>query len=154
MPNFSVLPQTATLVGLATQTTSGISPVLNLSLASSYRFVVQMQTVSGTSPTLQVVVATSFDNGATYNEFLSFANLSTSGVGRQIQFRPYLGVGDQVTQGFASTLLGTADLTSGDLVVNGPINPQFIKVKWILGGTTPSIAFQVQYCAVPQDLAD
>ena len=154
MPNLSLLPQTATLIGLATQTTSGTSATLSLPLASSYRFISQVQTASGTTPTLQVIIATSFDNGTTFNEILSFANSTTSGQGRQMQLRPYLGVGDQVTTDAACSLLGTADLASGGLVINGPINPQFIKVRWVLGGTTPSFAFQLGYIAVPQDVSD
>lgn len=154
MPNLSLLPLTSTLLGLATVTTSGTSGVLTLPLASGYRFVVQMQTVSGTTPTLQVLVATSFDAGASYNEILSFAQVTTSGIGRQMQFRPYLGVGDQITQGFATALLGTADIASNEIVVNGPINPQFVKLRWVVSGTTPSIAWQFQYAAVPQDLSD
>lgn len=153
MPNFGVFPQTNTLLALATTTQSGTSAALTLPPASSYRFIVQVQTVSGTSPTLQVIVATSFDNGTTYNEVLSFANLTTSGAGRQMAVRPYLGVGDAATVA-SSTLLGTADIAAGDVVVHGPINPQFIKLRWVMTGTTPSAAWQFQYAAVPQDMSD
>jgi len=153
MPNFGVLPLTSTLVGLATQTTSGTSAALELKPGSSYRFVVQVQTVSGTSPTLQVIVATSYDAGTTYNEVLSFANLTTSGQGRQMLIRPYLGLGDVATVA-ASALLGTADLAAGDLVNNGPFNPAFVKIRWVLTGTSPSFAFQVQTATLAQDLSE
>lgn len=153
MPNFGMLPAQNTLVGLATQTTSGTSANLTLNMSSSYRLIVQAQTVSGTSPTLQIVLATSFDAGTTYNEILSFANLTTSGQGRQMLIRPYLGLGDVATVA-VSTLLGTSDIAAGDLVNNGPINPAFIKIRWILGGTSPSFAFQVQCLSLVQDLAD
>jgi hypothetical protein len=138
---------------LATQTTNGTSAALTLPSASSYRFIVQVQTVSGTSPTLQIVIATSLDNGTTYNEILSFANLTTSGQGRQMLVRPYLGLGDVATTAVC-TLLGTSDIAAGDLVNNGPINPAFVKIRWITTGTSPSFAFQFQYLAIPQDLSD
>lgn len=156
MPSFGVLPQTATLVALATTTTTGTTAALTLPPAASYRIVVQVQTVSGTSPTLQVIICTSMDAGTTYNEILSFANLTTTGQGRQMLIRPYLGLGDAATTA-ASAFLNTTtptDLASGDLVNNGPINPQFIKIRWVHTGTSPSFAWQIQYIALPQDLSD
>lgn len=152
MPNFGVLPQQNTLLALATQTQSGTSAALTLPPASSYRLIVQAQTVSGTSPTLVLALATSADNGTTYNEILSTTTITSSGLGQQLLIRPYLGIGDAATSA-SSTLLGTADIAAG-VVNNGPINPQFIKLRWIIAGTTPSFAFQVQYIAVPQDLSD
>lgn len=151
MANLSMLPLTSTLVALATQTTSGTSSALTLPNASSFRFVLQVQTVSGTSPTLQVIVATSFDAGTTYNEFISFANVTTSGQGRQLTWRPYMSGGDLATFAAASTL-GTADLGAADIATNGPFNPALIKVRWVLTGTSPSFAFQLQFAAVPQNL--
>lgn len=153
MPNFGLLPIGSTLVALATQTTNGTSAVLTLPPASSYRLIVQVQGVSGTTPTLQVIVSTSFDGGTTYNEILSFANLTTSGQGRQMLIRPYLGIGDVATVA-ACSLLGTANLAAGDLVNNGPIVPQFVKINWVLTGTSPSFAFQIGLIAVAQDLSD
>jgi len=148
-----MLPLGGTLLALATQTTTGTSANLTLPPASSYRLVVQVQTVSGTTPTLQVIVATSMDGGTTYNEVLSTATqMTTSGLGEQLLIRPYLGIGDAATVA-TSALLGTADLGT-NVVNNGPIIPGFIKLRWVLGGTTPSFAFQVQYAAVPQDLSD
>lgn len=153
MPNFGMLPFGGTLLGLATVTTTGTSANLVLPPSSSYRLVVQVQTVSGTLPTLQVILATSMDGGTTYNEVLSTATqMTTSGAGQQLLIRPYLGIGDVATVA-TSGLLGTFDMTT-NVVNNGPIIPQFIKLRWVIGGTTPSIAFQVQYAAVPQDLSD
>lgn len=154
MPNFGMLTQGATLLALATQTTSGTSAEIALPPASSYRFLVQVQTVSGTSPTLVLAMATTADNGTTYNEILSSTTLTTSGQGDQILVRPYLGIGDVATRA-ATSLLGTADLAAA-VVVNGPFlgTRGTIKLRWILGGTTPSFAFQVQIFAVPQDVSD
>jgi hypothetical protein len=153
MPNFGMLPLGGTLLGLATVTTSGTSANLTLPPASSYRLIVQTQTVSGTTPTLTVILATSMDAGVTYNEVLAITTgLTTSGQGQQLLIRPYLGIGDVATSA-ASSLLGTLDLTA-NVVNNGPIIPGFIKLRWVISGTLPSFAFQVQYAAVPQDLSD
>jgi len=153
MPNFAMLPQTATLVALATQTTNGTSANLTWPPNQGMRLIVQVQTVSGTSPTLQVIVSTSYDGGTTYNEILSFANMTTSGQGRQMMIRPYVSQNDVATVA-ASALLGTSNLAAGDLVNNGPINPAFVKINWVIAGTSPSFAFQVQYGAWAQDLSD
>jgi hypothetical protein len=152
-----MIPQRATLVGLATQTTSGTSANLTLPSASSYRFVVRVNTVSGTSPTLQVVFSTSFDE-VNYDEILATQQLTTTGQGQQILFRPYLGIGDVATTA-NTALLGTtttpiADLGTSAVVNNGPIHLGFFKVRWIVLGTSPSFAFTVGYLAVPQDLSD
>lgn len=152
MPNFGLLPLSSTLLSLATVTTSGTSAALTLPPSSSYRLIVQVQTVSGTTPTLVLALATSLDAGTTYNEIISTTTLSTSGAGDQLLIRPYLGIGDVATRA-AVSLLGTADLAAG-VVNNGPIVPGFIKLRWIISGTTPSFAFQVQYVSLPQDLSD
>ena len=154
MPNFGVLGQGTTLLALATVTTSGTSAAINLPPASSYRFVWQVQTVSGTTPTLVGIVAATADSGTTYNEVLSTSTMTTSGAGQQVMVRPYLGIGDAATQ-TASALLGTADLAAG-IVANGPFlaTQGQIKLRWVVSGTLPSFAFQVQLFAVPQDLSD
>jgi hypothetical protein len=154
MPNFGTLTQGTTLLALATQTTTGTSAAIALPPASSYRFIVQVQTVSGTTPTLVVAIATSADNGTTYNEILTTTTLTTTGQGDQLLVRPYLGIGDAATRA-ATSLLGTADLVAAT-VANGPMLGTLgqIKLRWILSGTTPSFAFQVQLFAVPQDLSD
>ena len=154
MPNFGVLGQGNTLLALATQTQSGTSAAITLPPASSYRLIIQAQTVSGTSPTLVLALAATADNGTTYNEILSTTTITTSGAGQQLLIRPYLGIGDAATAA-ACTLLGTADLAA-NVVNNGPFlaTGGSIKLRWIIGGTSPSFAFQVQYFAVPQDLSD
>ena|SRR5438874_5110583 len=153
MPNFGMLPQGGTLLALATVTTSGTSAALTLPPASSYRLILQVQTVSGTTPVLQVALATSCDAGTTYNEILQFTTATTTAQGQQMLIRPYLGIGDVATSAITS-LLGTADLAAGQIVNNGPLVPGFIKVRWVVSGTLPSFAWQLQFIAIPQDLSD
>lgn len=154
MPNFGVLGQGQVLLATATQTTSGTSAAITLPPASSYRFVVQVNTVSGTSPTMVVALACTADNGTTYNEFVTTTTLTTTGQGDQLMIRPYLGIGDAATR-TATSLLGVADLAAAT-VNNGPFlaTNGSIKIRWVLGGTTPSFAFAVHLFSVPQDLSD
>lgn len=155
MPNFGMLPLGGTLLGLATVTTSGTSALLTLPPSSSYRFIIQAQTVSGTTPTLQVILATSLDAGTTYNEILSTTTITTTNQGQQMLIRPYLGIGDVATSAITTLLGGAVDMAAGTGVVNnGPIIPGFIKIRWVVSGTTPSFAFQVQFAAIAQDLSD
>jgi hypothetical protein len=64
-------------------------------------------------------------------------------LGRQALFTPYLSAGVATTDASVG-LLGTTDMASGSVVVNGPINPQYIKFRWVLGGTSPSFAFTIK----------
>lgn len=153
MPNFGVFPLGSTLLGLATVTTSGTSANLTLPPGSSYRLIAQVQTVSGTTPTLVVILATSCDGGATYNEIVSTTTMTTTNTGDQLLIRPYLGIGDVATRATSVLLGGAVDLAAA-VINNGPIVPGFIKLRWVVSGTTPSFAFQVQYISVAQDLSD
>lgn len=153
MPNFGMFPQTQSIFNPGTITASTTSGALTLPPASSYRIICQVATVSGTSPTMVMAIATSLDGGTTYNEVVSTSTMTTTGLGQQLLIRPYLGIGDAATTA-STSLLGTADLAAA-VVNNGPINPQFIKVRLILGGTSPSFgSVNVFVCAVPQDLSD
>lgn len=153
MPNFELFPLQGTLYTQATLTTNTTSGALTLPYAQSYRLIVETQTVSGTSPTMQVILATSADGGTNYHEILSFTQITTSGQGRQITFRPYLGYGDTATE-FGCALLGTADLASGVVAQNGPIDPAHIKVRFVFGGTTPSFAVAVKWLACAPGMSD
>jgi hypothetical protein len=159
MPNFGVLPNPTVLLALATQTTNGTSSNLSLPPAASYRFFLKVKTVSGTSPTLDVFLATAYDAtgaaGTDYNVILHFAQCTTSGLGRTMTLRPFVGYGDTASEG-QSALLGTADGATGSTAVaqNGPINPTAIKVRWVLGGTSPSFAFELGAIALLQDASE
>lgn len=157
MPNLGMFPLVQTLVTLATQTTNGTSANLQVQQSDSYRFIVEVKTVSGTSPTLDVFLATGDDGGpnttaTNYVEFLHFAQMTTTGQGRQALIRPYLGFGDTATEQ-AAPLLGTVDGATGATAVttNGPFDPTNVKVRWVIGGTSPSFAFAIKVIGVPAD---
>ncbi len=153
MPNFGQFPQTVVLINQGTVTTNATTAALTLPPASSYRILVTCNTVTGTSPTLVAILATSFDGGATYQEILSTTTLTTTGLGDQLLVRPYLGIGDAATRGPCS-LLGTTDIVAAT-VNNGPINPQYVKMRFVVSGTTPSFgSVVVGVIAVPQDQSD
>lgn len=158
MPSFGIInPQT--LLAISTQTQSGTSANITVAPASSYRFFVKLKTVSGTTPTLDVFLATAYDAtaaaGTDYVTFLHFAQMTTSGLGRQMTFRPYLSAGEVAVEGQAA-FFTTADAATGATAValNGPFNNAAVKVRWVIGGTSPSFAFEVGLISVAQDLSD
>lgn len=156
MPNFGVFPLSTNLLAATTVTTNTTGSATTVPLASSYRLTVQITTVSGTSPTLVVGLYSSSDGGTTYHGLLNSAQMTTSGQGFSIVFRPYLGIGDAATEA-ASPLLGTADFTntSSPVLTNGPFDPRFVKLRLVVGGTSPSFSATTVFLdAVPQDLSD
>ena len=156
MPNMQLFPAPVNLLTVATLTTSGTGSAITIPMASSYRISLQANTVSGTSPTLDVSLFTSLDGGNTYVGFLHFAQMTTSGAGQQVIIKPYLGPTEVATTAVAP-LLGTADFTAGTSAVypNGPIDPRYIKVRYVLSGTSPSFSsVAVNLLAVSQDSAD
>lgn len=155
MPNFGMFPLQGTLLTGASQTTNTTSANLTIPLASSYRFALEVTSqTSGTSPTLNVMIATSFDGGTTYDSILAFAQMTTIG-GRQMVLRPYQGSGDTASEA-ALNPVGTSDFanTTSGVVSNGPIDPQHIKVRYTVGGSTSVFTFAVKWLAIPQDLSD
>jgi hypothetical protein len=148
-----MFPQTTSIFNPGTLTASTTSGALTLPPASSYRIFCQVGTVSGTSPTMVVSFATSFDGGTTYNTFMSTTTISATGSYQQLIIRPYLGFGDTATSA-SSTLLGTTDLAA-NIINNGPIDPQHVKVRIVIGGTSPSFgSVNIGLIAIPQDLSD
>jgi hypothetical protein len=99
-----------------------------------------------------VTFSTSFDESI-YDTFMATQQLSTAGLGQSLIWSPFLGAG-QVATTANTALLGTTDPTTTAFVNNTPINPGFIKVRWIVLGTSPSFAFTVGYIGNPQDLSD
>jgi hypothetical protein len=153
MPNFEMFPLQGTIQAATTLTTNTTSAVFSLPYAQSFRFVVETNTVSGTLPTMQVIICTSLDGGTTYDEILSFTQITTTGLGRQMTFRPYLGYGDTATE-FSAGLLGTTDLASGVVAQNGPIDPAHMKLRFVFGGTTPSFNVAVKWLACTPGMSD
>lgn len=154
MPNFGVFPSPQTLVASAAQTTTGTSGVLTIPLASSYRFAVEVTASSTNTTSFNVGIYTSLDGGTTYDLIAWTTQMSNILGGYQFLFRPYLNNGDTATA-ISNYILSTVTAAANtQIVANGPIDPRYIKVAWVLAGTSPSCTFAVKLLAVPQDLSD
>jgi hypothetical protein len=122
-----------TLLAGAARTTSGNSGALpNYGNYRSAIIEVNVTAVSGTTPTLDVYIDTSVD-GTNWINIAHFTQIT--GISRRyIQISEY---GSQATSDFDST----ADLPAGS-VRSGPWGST-LRVRWVIGGTTPSFTFSV-----------
>lgn len=154
MPNFGVFPLASTLVASQTITTTANSANLTIPLASAYRFAVEVTASSTNTTSFNVGIYTSMDGGTTYDLIAWTTQMSNILGGYQFMFRPFLNAGDLATAQ-TNYVLGTNDPAGNVQVINnGPIDPRYIKVRWLVAGTSPSCTFAVKYIAVPQDLSD
>jgi len=154
MPNLrSLFPQVQTLVATATITTNTTSAVQAIPYGQSYRFLFNVGTVSGTSPTMVATIATSYDGGTTFVDVLTSTTLNTTGTGCSIVFRPYLSDGEISTSQIATATATTTITPTAATVANGPIDPRYIKVKYLVGGTSPSFAITTAVIVMPEGSA-
>lgn len=126
----------------AAYTTTTTSSALSLPTGDCYALVIATSAASGTSPTLDIVIQSSYDGGSTYiNLPLRFTQVTTTAA-EAIYFKQGLG-GNEVA--LASL---TAD-TGGQLAKNCIFDPNFMKVKVTVGGSTPSITMVMHAAVLP-----
>lgn len=141
------------LLGLGTVTTSGTGPDIVLPQGyTSAILTVNLLTVSGTSPTLNVYVQNKLwvadgndtvgqDIGGTtlkYDDLISFTQATTSTTAFVARI---VGGGNTINaQKDASLTAGSAE--------SGPIGGAW-RIKYVVGGTSPSIAFSVSSQFIP-----
>lgn len=153
MPNFGMFPSPQTLLSGQAATTNGTSANLTLPLGQCYRLTVELLTASSTTTNHSVSFFSSSDAGTTYHGIGALTALTTSGQGRSLLIRPYLGIGDAATA-MNSPILGTTDYaTNADVVANGPFDNRYVKVRWQTA-TNGTVTFNVKCDVVPQDAAD
>jgi hypothetical protein len=127
--------------GLGTLTTTTTSTAARLPLAERYTVVFDVASVSGTSPTYDIVMQTSWDKGTTYiNCPLRSAQITAAGV----HWNSFsLG-----NAGFAAlTQAGVAD-TGGAVNKDFVFDPQYVKFKVTVAGTSPSAVVKIHVFAV------
>lgn len=154
MPNFGVFPLAQTIVASATVTTTGNTAAITLPLASAYRFSVEVTASSTNTTSFNVGIYSSTDGGTTYGLIAWTTQMSNILGGYQFVMRPYLNAGDAATA-ITNYILGTVTAAANTQIIqNGPFDNRFVKVAWVLAGTSPSCTFAVKMTSVPQDLSD
>lgn len=141
------------LLAEGARTTSGTGP--DIVLPSMYTGAIvhlNVPTVSGTSPTLAVYIQNKFTPAAStdasglpplgtpkYQDLVSFAQSTTSG---QVIVGMLVGGGNTTTGAQQD-----ASLTAG-AINNGPIGGVW-RIKFVVGGTSPSFSFSVSALLLP-----
>ena len=129
-----VMPVVQTVTAAAATATSS---AFSAPLADVYTILINVTTATGTSPTCDVVFQGSYDKGTTYvNLPLRSAQMTAAGV-HWFTFRRGLGWGEAA---FNQALV--AD-TGGALAKNVVFDPEYMKFKYTIGGTSPVFTFNV-----------
>jgi hypothetical protein len=137
MRQHSLAPRFKTLIASTAYTTTVTSSAFALpGLADTYHLILNCTAATGTSPTVDAVLQSSVDGGTTYvNLPLRATQITAAGV-RHLVFKLGLG-GNEVA------LENTAADTGGTLAKNCIFDPNFMKIKFTVGGTNPSVTIVV-----------
>lgn len=125
--------KTATITAAAaTSQTANLAP----GAGDCFQMTVNMTAASGTSPTFDGVVQTSFDKGSNWISLpLRFTQFTTTGV-KYLVFRNGLGNNEVALENAAAD-------TGGTLAKNCIFDPQYLRLKYTIGGTSPSFTATV-----------
>lgn len=117
---------------------------MQLPLADAYTIVFDATSVAGTSPTCDIVMQTSWDKGTTYiNVPLRSAQISAAGVHwNMMRMGPSYAAA-------AATQAGVAD-TGGAVNANFHFDPQYVKFKATVAGTSPVFTVKIHIFCVPR----
>lgn len=129
------------VAGMGTVTATTTSSKATLPLAERYTVVIDVSSVTGTSPTYDFVMQTSYDKGTTYiNCPLRSAQVTAAGV--------HWNTFNFGNLGFAATTqAGVAD-TGGAVNKDFVFDPQYVKFKVTVGGTSPSAVVKIHVFTV------
>lgn len=133
-----------TLLASAAYTTTTTSAAFALpGNCESYAICIKTSAATGTSPTMDAVLQTSVDGGTTYVNLPIRSTQITAAGQNWFVFKQGLG-GNEVA------LENPAADTGGTLAKNCIFDPGYMKIKFTIGGTNPSITSVVYGAGIPQ----
>jgi hypothetical protein len=136
-------PKWRTAVASAAYATTTTTAAFNLAgQGDSYHLIIKNNTVTGTTPTLDAVLQTSVDGGTTYVNLPIRTTQATAAGQNHLVFKMGLG-GNEVA------LESPAADTGGTLAKNCLFDPNFMKIKFTIGGTNPSFTTVVYEAVLP-----
>lgn len=133
-------PYQALLYSTGAITATTTSSTITLPLCSSYMFVLTA-TIGGTSPTVDVAIQDTYDDGTTFFSVLRFAQMTATGT-RMLRVNGSMGVAEAGTEG--------ASADTGGALNNNVILTDKIKIKFTIGGTSPTCTGSVYLIATPR----
>jgi hypothetical protein len=143
MRQANLVPKFSTLVASAAYTTTTTTSAFSLKgQGDCYHVIIKNNTVTGTTPTLDAVLQTSVDGGTTYVN-LPIRSTQCTAAG-QIHWVFKMGLG-----GNEVALESPAADTGGTLAKNCLFDPNFMKIKFTIGGTNPSFTTVVYGAQLP-----
>jgi len=129
---------TRELVASAARTTSSNSGAILLTDGRFDNFLVALNVsaASGTSPTLDVYIQQSLDGGTTFVDVARFAQQTTTTSNSH-----YINLASGANNVVAGAV---GDATISASAIGTTLISQTLRVKWVVGGTSPSFTFSVQ----------
>jgi hypothetical protein len=138
-----LFPRFQTVVASAAYTSTTTTAKFELPGVSDSYSIIMTHTVTGTSPTADIVLQTSVDGGTTYvNLPIRSTQVTATGTTHMV-FRMGLGQNEVALESPAAD-------TGGTLAKNCIFDPKFMKLKFTIGGTSPSFTTVVYAAAVPR----
>lgn len=127
MPNF---PTATRILNLATVTATGNSGTVDLPMAASYMFILDIAAGTGTTPTCDVAIQVSPDDGTTWYTTSRYAQATTAAVKSFKMIRNGLAWGEA---GFVQAIADT-----GGALDKNCIFTRKVRILYTVGGTNPS----------------
>lgn len=106
-------------------------------------FLFDVTTGSGTTPTLDIAIQTSPDEGSTYYNVFRAIQITAVSINRLIcDFSSFGGnTATTATNAGGGNAAAITLATSGALTAGAPIIPEYMRIRYVIGGTNPSFAF-------------
>ncbi len=130
--------QSLTLHASGAETASGNSGAVLLPSVQGQIMLVEVNVsaASGTTPTLDLYFQESLDNGATFKDVAHFTQITTT-TASPVYLK--LGLGNNAIADAVVGAIGDATVAAGSLGL--PVISGVLRLKWVIGGTTPSFTF-------------
>lgn len=131
------------LVASAAKTASGDSGAINLPVRGQDSVLIEFActAVTGTSPTLDLYIQESLDGGVTFVDIAHFAQATaalTNPSRLRLSARNVERASDAIVTGVGDATTAAASLSGIPLISNA------LRVKWVVGGTSPSFTIAVK----------
>lgn len=136
-------PMVKTLIASAAVTSTASSANFTIGMADTYTFILNVTAIVATTPTLDVVYQSSIDGGTTYiNIPWRHAQITTTTGNSFLTVRCGLGIGEVGDEGVVAD-------TGGTLKKPCVVDVLHMKIKYTIGGTSPSYTFSLTLFAMP-----
>lgn len=143
MPANLLRPGVMTFQSSVTKTATFTGATVEIPLADSYLFILDVTAASGTTPTLDAAIQSSVDGGTTFYTVARFAQVTAVST-RKLQLQPMLGRGEA---GSESAVSNTGGALAGNVILT-----KKIRTVWTIGGANPSFTAVMYVITQPRNV--